>query len=843
MIILRNFLVANLCALVPLWHIAFGWMPDQVKVYMRNSVAEPVSIVADASILLGEDYGTWENGYIWRFYLRDGMEWKNLAFRLPGDAGTDAVARIELQKWKLLSLGKAGTGLEKAETGNNEYRYSKRRFEQMGFASKTIGMGLLGLECLLFFFSWFFARRHREECWRTLLQSVLGVSLALTLLMQVALPIQSYIANQSSFPFTFPALCGAVFIRFCLFFAWNTLAIFLLARCFGRWMLAPVLAFTVCAYLESGILAAGQPSLNGNWTFFADRFRARWDAAVWVGVFTLVFAIHRWLKTWYGVAGLCIVAMVSASMLDVNPERKANTSNLIVNDFSPIETVIRSVTYSTNRNVMVFVIDSLEREQAHAIMEDAEAAPELREKFRGFTEFTNNVGAAPSSLYAVANLFTGKYLEKASGMADYFASVYSRDSALASYLAEDFNVFTATTALGYGYSFQNNPESIGKEGGPDTSIPSGSSAWTLSDISRFRICPFGGKRRLAAILELGRSSGHGLDREWMAYPFLARAPVDEDGRPTFLFLHTEGVHEPVWLDRAGDRLPAKDDSYAGHVEMGVFVLRQLGALFDSFRGKGIYDHSLILVLGDHGNRLGGGRNGLPGLARPFLWVKPRGGKHAFGSSPAPTTHARIADLLKAAASTELKEDDIESILSSDIRCFRQTEGNMRKDWLVAHDGSFHVEEETLQIPTAEELVPLQSGHRYNFDMSRPSARETESFLFSHLPIHPFPTWWPAVPDIGISFKVQDASARYTVELGVHMWNPGPLSHEDGDVCAFFNQTGNCANRPGTPMRKSDSRIILKGLVPSKNGMISIEGTRQNNSPMKIQLRSLLAERE
>lgn len=319
---LRNFLVANLCALVPLWYVAFGWMPDQVKVYMRNSVMEPVSIVADDSILLGEDYGTWADGRIWRFYLREGMEWKNLSFRLPGDAGANAVARIELQKWKLLSLGKAGTGLEKAETGHNEYRYFKPLFERMGFASKTIGMGLLGLECLLFFFSWCFACRHREEHWRTLLPSVLGVSLALTLLMQVALPIQSYIANQSSFPFTFPALCGAVFMRFFLLFAWNTLAIFLLARCFGRWILAPVLAFTVCAYLESGILAAGHPSLNGDWTFFADQFRARWDAAVWVGVFTLVFAIHRWLKNWYGVAGLCTVVMLAASMLESNPSRR-----------------------------------------------------------------------------------------------------------------------------------------------------------------------------------------------------------------------------------------------------------------------------------------------------------------------------------------------------------------------------------------------------------------------------------------------------------------------------------------------------------------------------------------
>ena len=180
--------------------------------------------------MLGEDYGAWAEGRIWRFYLRNGMEWKNLAFRLPGDSDAAAVERIELQKWKFLSLGKVGARLEKAESGNNEYRYPKPRFEQIGFASKTIGTGLLGVEFLLFAIAWIFARRHREEHWRILLPSVLGVSLALTLLMQVTLPIQSYIANQSSFPFTLPALCGAVAMRFVLLFAWNTLAIFLLTR-------------------------------------------------------------------------------------------------------------------------------------------------------------------------------------------------------------------------------------------------------------------------------------------------------------------------------------------------------------------------------------------------------------------------------------------------------------------------------------------------------------------------------------------------------------------------------------------------------------------------------------
>jgi hypothetical protein len=818
-------------------------MPDQVKVYMSGAVSESVSIVADGAVILGEDYGTWAGGRIWRFYLREGMEWKELAFRLPGDSGATAVERVELQKWKLLSLGKAGAGLEKTESGTNEYRYSQPRFERMGFASWKMGMGLLGLECLLFVFSWFFARGHRGEHWRILLPSVLGISLALTLLMQVALPIQSYIANQSSFPFTLPALCGAVAVRFVLLFAWNTLALFLLSRCFGRWVLAPVFAFTVCAYLESGILAEGQPSLNGDWTFFEDQARARWDAAVWGGVFALVFAVHRWLKDWYGVAGLCAVAMVAASMLDIKHEQEADTSNLIVNDFSSIETVIRSVTYSTNRNVMVFVIDSLEREQAHAIMEDPEAGPELREQFRGFTEYTNNVGACPSSLYSVANLFTGKYLEKASGTADYFASVYSRESVLKDFLDEGFDVFAGTTALGYGYTNRKEPETNRSGEKTNATLQQGDSAWALSDISRFRICPFMAKRRFAAILELGHSSGNGMDREWMAYPSLAQAPAGKAGRPAFLFLHTEGVHEPVWLDRTGGRLPAKDDSYAGHVEMGVFVLRQLGNLFDSFRSRGIYDNSLILVLGDHGNRLGGSRDGLPGLARPFLWVKPQGGILAFGSSPLPTSHARISELLKASGKAHLNEEQVGSILSSNLRRYRTTQGNMRKDWIVERDGRFHVEEGMLQEPSPEELAPLRLGHRYSFDMSRPSARDTESFSFSHLPIHPFPTWWPDVPVIGLSFKVREPAARYDAELGVHMWNPERQGGEDRGVCAVFHQSGAGADGHETILHEGQTRIVLKDLAPDSHGMISIEGNRKNHSPMKIQLRSLLVERE
>jgi hypothetical protein len=829
----RNFLVANLCALVPLWVVAFGWMPDQVKVYMRGTAAESVSIVADGTVILGENYGTWTDGRIWRFYLRDGMEWKDLAFRLPGDSGATAVERVELQKWKLLSLGKAGAGLEKTESGTNEYRYSQPRFERMGFASWKMGMGLLGLECLLFVFSWFFARGHRGEHWRILLPSVLGISLALTLLMQVALPIQSYIANQSSFPFTLPALCGAVAVRFALLMAWNTLAIFLLARCFGRWVLAPLFAFTVCAYLESGILAEGQPSLNGDWTFFADRARARWDAAVWGGVFALVFAAHRWMKDWYGLAGLCAVVMLAASMLDIKHERKADTSNLIVNDFSSIETVIRSVTYSTNRNVMVFVIDSLEREQAHAIMEDPEAGPELREKFRGFTEYVDNVGTGNSSEYAVAAMFTGKYPENPAELPTYFVSVFGGESVLGDYLAEGANAYLATTALGYGYTnrkirSENAPAHRGE-------------GWALEEFSRFRWMPFAAKWKIARITELRVPHSDGVDRENIAYPVLGKGAVLNGCNLSFLFLHTHGVHFPVLWNRRGERLVAADDTHSGAVEAGIFVLGQLGKLFDTYRERGIYDNSLILVLADHGNHghKADTPEGLPGTARPFLWVKEPWNRKEFAPSNLPTSHVKIADLLRAACRKELDGNEVGHLLTSERRLYREAFGLTRTDWWVENDGSITIESGELSTSSVGDLRPLKAGHAYSFDLTAAGASELADIELSGFYLKYWPRWFNDRPEVGIRFRPPAEQGTWRVKLAVlpWMWSPDETENNDRSACFrfFSKEQGVEARTPG--------EADLRGLVADKDGLISIAIERETGIRSICRLTRLIVEEE
>lgn len=828
---LRNFLIANFCALVPLWVVAFGWMPDQVKVYMRGTTAEPISIVSDGSTMIGEDYGLWEDGRVWRVYLREGMEWKKLVFRLPCNLERDDVDHIELQKWKLLSLGKAGTGLDKTESVANGYRYYNLRFERIGFASKKIGMGLLGLECLLFVLSWFFARRHRGEHWRTLLPSVLGISLALTLLMQVVLPMQSYIGNQSSFPFSLSALCRAVSVRFALMFVWNTLSLFLLSQCFGRWLLSPVFAFTVCTYLESGILAEGQPTLNGDWTFFADQVRARWDAAIWGGVFFLVFAAHHWLKKWYGVAGLCLVAMLAASMLDVKPEEKGVTSNLIVNDFSSIETVIRSVTYSTNRNVMVFIIDSLEREQAHAIMEDPEVGKDLRKKFCGFTEYVDNVGTGNSSEYAVAALFTGKYPENATTLPSYFVSIFGGESVLADYLAEGANIYLATTALGYGYT--NRKINRGKGGLQ-------SKGWTLEEFVRFRWMPFAEKGRVARIVDLKASHSDCIDQENVAYPILADAVVQKDCPLSFVFLHTNGVHFPILWNRRGERLPFADDTFSGAVEAGIYVLRQLGALLDTYRARGLYDNSLIIVLADHGNH--GHKadvpNGLPGTAKPFLWVKAPGNQHAFSTSNLATSHANVANLLRAACHENLGEHEVDNLLFAQRRLYRETFGQNRLDWWVENDGRVSMESGELST-FAGDLHPLKAGHWYSFDLKGSGASELEAIELSGFYLKYWPRWFNDKPEVRIRFRPPTSEGCWRVKLTVlpWMWDPDETADNSSDACFRFRSKGQAI------ALRTSGEADLRGLAADEDGLLDISIEREKGIHSICRLIRLMVEED
>ena len=816
----RNFLVANLCALLPLWVVAFGWMPDQVKVEVRG--AEPVALVADGLVLQGEEHGVWKEGTVWRFYLREGMVWKDLAFRLPEGMDAEDVGRVRLEKWKLLSLGKAGNGLERKDGGANEYIFREPRFERVGLLQGKIPLGLAGAVVFLLGLSWWFAKRHRGEHWKTLLPSVLGVAFALALLMQVALPLQSYLANRSAFPFTPGELGCAIAFRFVVALAVGGLALGLLTRCFGRWVLAPVLAFTACAYLEAGALSIGLPSLNGDWSFFNNPTRALWDGAVWLFVFGIVCGLHGvFLKKHYATASLCLTGLIAVSILDVKHSKKADTSHFIVQNFSACEDVIHNISYSTNRNVMVFIIDSLEREQAHTIMETPEVGGNLREQFRGFSEYVDNVGALPFSMAAVANLLTGLYPEKTTSMVDYFWSCYSSESALADFLETNHAVYMTTPALECAFSSESIKSNAQGMRHISPLHVKGGGAWSLLDLNRWRWMPFATKATYAYLMEV-QGVADGDFREWKVFPILKEGNVVSAKNGVFLFIHTPGVHVPAVCDRNGTFVTPEDDE-SGSFEQGIYLLKLLGALMDSYREKGIYDNSLIVVLGDHGRHQWGGytleTNMLPFNGRPCLWMKPMGCRADFASSSIPSSHAKVAEVLKRSAHHDLTETEIQDILTTDQRIYHRIEwwGGVWNEWIVGKDGTTVFRAGT-ECDFGSGAKPLKCGSRYSFKIVDFAQNGADIYFSNVVNQGGLPVFRPDAGEMSISFRVPDVTRTYRANL----WT--------GDVGSGMLEVSQCTGSewselPVTPQ----TNLAIHHIAADTNGMATLRFRWKENS--------------
>jgi hypothetical protein len=807
--------------------MVLGWMPDQVKLQWKGATSSSLApaIVIGGVVLHGEPVGAWEGGDVLRFYLREGMDWKDLTFRMPPNKGPEDVGRIDLQKWKLLLLGKDGRELVPTGTGGDTLRFDSPRFDHAGFASRNSMAGFFAVELLLLGLSWLFAKCHREERWKALWLSVVPVALSLAVLTEVAVPLQSYWANQSAYPFSFAALAGAMAVRFTWRFVLVAVCIGLPARCFGRWVLGAVLAFAVCLYLESGVLAAGLPSLNGDWFYFHNHARALWDAVAWGLVFVLTAALHPVMKKHYSLAALCLLGMTGASMLDVRREGKADSSRLMVHDFSPVETVVRSATYSTNRDVLVFVLDSLDRELAHDIMEDPEAGPELKDQFRGFTEFTDNVGAWSTSLPAVANMFTGKYPGDTVGLADYFASPYSSDSVLADYLDAGFAVCMDTEALGYGYAIPRKVDVSGKqEGGVFSLRLAGELGWTLGEVTRFRCWPFAAKASMAQLIDLGVPEREDWEDEQVVYQALAQGEVDNRWPGSFIFCHTRGVHGPVIRNRCGERLPRPDDTASGRREAGIWALRQLGQLFDDLREKNVYDCSTILVLADHGpHKSEGVRDDvLPSNGRPFLWVKGAGSNHDFASNDAPTHHARIFGMLKEACCRDLAEGEIQEFLSSNRRTYRLMSGYGGEIhvWTVDEKGDCSRQLVSLE---SGDLRPLQPGRSYSLNREQ-ITRNGADVEFMHCGFWPSPVWLSDQPEMELRFRVPDPGSKYDVHFELKMTNQKE-QNEPGSWLRF-SQKGNASIQKAlAPDYRT--KLLLSGLLPDENGEVAIVGQRGN----------------
>lgn len=530
----------------------------------------------------------------------------------------------------------------------------------------------------------------------------LTIAVAIAAFVALVLPLQTYLGNAADYSYGVGRLLVEQAVETIVLSA----ALWALLAASERWLkgwLAPVfVALLVYFYLESGPLSFGLPELNGELPeVLGDDARRLWDSLVLAGLVASFLLAYRWIREVLHWIAVVVLALGFSSLFDVRSgESIPSAADLEKEGGLAISSeIVSSVEYSPTRNVLIFVLDTMPATIACDIVKND---PLLAAHFPGFIAYRENVGMHDCTKRGVPSLMTGRYFEPGGNTPEFMMSVLSTNSFLQAYRDRGDSIYCLLDVLSYGYTTATVGKidvSRAREGyRPAQLLPANEVPFMcLMDVALYRMLPFVLKERfLFQKLHSRKALGNVCDKfvhEHVMYPQLAARPVSTEKRQMFGKFHTWGSHMPYCYDCDGRAVENAERDSVEVLRTAVSnCLVKVSRLMDSYREKGIYDKSFIVVTTDHGSKLTPHADGAHGQASAILWVKPDFAQEPLEISSLATSHAKIAPLMRRVSEGPLSSrSEIDGILHTPDRLFRYMDrGNLGigYDWIFHEDGTF-----------------------------------------------------------------------------------------------------------------------------------------------------------
>ena len=525
--------------------------------------------------------------------------------------------------------------------------------------------------------------------WLCARRKLLVGALGLAIFIVVVIPLQTFLSCTSAFDFSMAALlCQTVGYAMAV-----TGGIFVTVAFFPQkimsWIEVLFVATLLCLYLETSFLSIGLPSINGV-SGFTDIVRSVFDAGVWIVVFVSCILSRRYIQRYYYLFICGIGIMSLASLIDSKSE-SVNSSSPLSEGFVPKYDVAMNTELSTNRNIIVLILDMTPGTLAARLMR---SSPELQDRFPGFVAFEQNLGMHEETALGLPGLLTGKYMDETIGREDYGMSMFGTNSFLYSYMKSNSAVYFSGGLYDFGYTNRKKHDftkelAVNQQSDTRKSplmkhsneIPN----LRLLDAMCIRVVPYYFKNYFLnkGLLSASRDKPKvpSANSEKFIFKKLADSTMSDEAL-VLAFYHTNGLHWPIDIDRYGKKLAIPitmpSDTLSGDSleecrqamsEKGYHVFSLLADLLDALQRKKIYDNSTIIIASDHGCiAMKEGCN--HGAESSILWVKPEGSRDHFKFNSSPTSNCRISDLVLALKSSSLSIDKMVEILSQEKRVFR-----------------------------------------------------------------------------------------------------------------------------------------------------------------------------
>lgn len=551
------------------------------------------------------------------------------------------------------------------------------------------------------------------------------VSTVVTLYFCVILPISTLLSNLDMFTYGAMDLLCDLGPRIVCCMAAVAIVLFASSFIFGRFLHVVALACVVAAIVEVGPLSIGLPELNGNLDGYRSTIRSVIDAQIIVAVIFFAAIGYRLLRPYVRIIAIAVLVYAGATLFDTKVKDTAPVPDgeMCVDALIPRQEVVQSAEYSKKGNVIVLIVDSISIDAAR----DSFAADDaLRDRFSGFVNYIDNLGMHWYTTVAVPAIMTGRHYSHARELAVYGQAGFSKDSFIYDYITNNMPVYVNIAPSPRGYT---NRRKDGQAVGvvrPINSRMDGILPWSIDQLCVFRLCPY----FLKAEYVLSASKDNegqqndkkvniNVGKDSVLWPILANGAVNSVAARTLNVHHSRGGHPPIIYDANGNEIKCVKPGYEEYLGQCRYVFRLLGDYMDELRKKGVYDNSTIIITGDHGSiaKEGSKRDGPPQDAFPFLMVKPAKSTKSFHESNLPTSHSRIAPLVRALRENDLDEKSINDILRCENRMCRISTAGKMKEWTIKADGSVEARVYDDEEPTKDSLRPLVLNKRYDFNIT------------------------------------------------------------------------------------------------------------------------------
>lgn len=419
-----------------------------------------------------------------------------------------------------------------------------------------------------------------------------------------------------------------------------------------------ILAVTLAFYIQSNFFSLGMGQLNGE-QYIPGTAKVIINALFWAALIFAVFVFHKkGEKTYdktvpYLSAAIILIEIITVSVSSVTAVIDGAGIGAATERYkSDVTQVICTTenlnTYSTEKNIIIILVDSYDSFHFDAAME---AHPETLSEFDGFTYYTNTVGMYQWTEVSLAYIFTHNRLGT--------EQLYSNDRFFKS-MSESYSVtlysfiFDRDIFERYADNYFLVDYSQIKVGARELAQV----GKTFYKAAMFKAMPEGIKQyfwvnsdSFNQIITADDSySSYSYDNlDFLSY--LSDEPVLTEEKQ-FKFIYLNGIHPPLNvtadLERAEDWTVSIEESSEA---VNKILNRYLHMLK---QGEGeVYDNSEILILADHGVS-GGGT-----VEFPIILFKPaQAESKGITVSYAPVSHEDLYPTLLKLAGDETEERTI-----------------------------------------------------------------------------------------------------------------------------------------------------------------------------------------